>query len=237
MTVRSLATSRPADRPSGASLQLQLLRRSRTVSLVVASLALSAALAFPIGAAARDRRGPACTTKTAKTLLATRQARVFNKRGRIYACLKRGRKSFQIGTRASFAGNNMRNLRLAGRYVAYSNSLNRVKLTVRELRKGRIIHDETAAQPTRPTLSFLTDVKLKRTGSLAWIVKLTPLDAPLNPYPTPADTQPDYQVLKADRAGRALLDSGIDIEPGSLRLSGTTVSWTKAGSTRSAALN
>lgn len=207
------------------------------MSLLLVSLALSVAFVFPVGAAAQDRRGPACRTKSAKTLLATGQARVFQKRGRIYACLKRGRRVFRIGTRQSVGGNNTRNLRLAGRFVAYSPSLNGVKLTVRNLRSGRVVHNEAAGDLKRPALGFLTDVKLKRTGSLAWIVRLTPIDGPLAPYPTLADRQPNYQVFKADRAGRALLDSGLDIAPGTLRLSGATVSWTKGGATRSAALN
>jgi hypothetical protein len=210
--------------------------RMATASFLLVSVALSAAL-VPVGAAAEERRGPACKSKAAKTLLSTRHARVFQKGDRIYACLRRGHRVFRIGTRQSIGGNNKRNLRLAGRYVAYSSTLNAVKVTVRNLRSGRVVHNEAAAQLTRPALSSLTDVKLKRTGAIAWIVRLTPIDGPLAPDPSPADSQPDYQVLKADRAGRALLDSGLDIAPGSLRLSGATVSWTKAGASRSAALN
>ncbi len=162
---------------------------------------------------------------------------MFQRRDRIYACLYRGRRVIQIGTRRSVGAGNTRNLRLAGRFVAYTPSLNGVKLVVRELRQGRVVHNEPAANQTSPALTGLTDVKLKRTGSLAWIVELTPLDVPLRPYRMPGDALPDYQVFKADRAGRALLDSGLDIAAGSLRLSGATVSWTKGGSSRSAALD
>jgi len=173
-----------------------------------------------------------CTSKRAKTLLATRHARVFRQRGRIYACLYSTHRSFQIGTRSSFSGHT-RTLRLAGRFVAYSRTQIRLKLTVKDLRRGRTVHDEAAADLTRSAVSFITDVMLKRSGSLAWIVRRTPIDGPLVPYPTPADTQPNYQVLKADRAGRSVLDSGLDIAPGSLTLSGATLSWMKAGSIRS----
>jgi hypothetical protein len=207
------------------------------VSLVLLSLAVSVALVLPAGAVAQDRRAPACKTKAAKTLLAAKRARVFQKRDRIYACLYRGRRVFRIGTRQSVAGNNARNLRLAGCFVAYSQTLDGVKLKVRDLRTGRVVHSQAAQDLTRPALSFLTDVKLKRTGAIAWIVRLTPIDGPLAPDPSPGDTQPNYQVFKADRAGRALLDSGPDIAPGSLRLRGASVSWTKGAATRSAPIN
>jgi len=68
-------------------------------------------------------------------------------------------------------------------------------------------------------------------------VELTPIDVPLAPYRTPGDTLSDYQVFKADPAGRALLDSGIDVARGSLRLNGGLVSWTKGASIRSAVIN
>lgn len=235
MIVGRVARLRAARRAAGGSSRPQLGRRA-TVSLL-ASLALSVAFVFPVGAAARDRRGSACRTKSARTLLATGQARVFQRRDRIYACLYRGRRVFRIGARQSVGGGNARNLRLAGRFVAYTPTLNGVKLTVRDLRSGRVVHNEAAEDLTSPALSFLTDVKLRRTGAIAWIVERTPIDVPLRPYRMPGDTLPDYQVLRADRAGRALLDSGRDIAPGSLRLSGATVSWTKGGATRSAPLN
>ena len=92
-------------------------------------------------------------------------------------------------------------------------------------------------EPTRPALTFLTDLKLRRTGSLAWIVRRTPIDIPLAPYPRPADGRPDFQVRKADRRGEALLDAGYDIVPGSLRLSGATLSWLKGGTTHSAVID
>jgi hypothetical protein len=40
-------------------------------------------------------------------------------------------------------------------------------------------------------------------------------------------------VYAKDAAGQRTLDSGNDVDPASLRLSGLTVSWVRAGVTRS----
>lgn len=211
--------------------------RARPRLLVVAILGLGLALA--VSGPAQGRGSPACATKAARTLLATKHARVFKKRQRIYACLYRTRRSFRIGGRNSSGGkSSIGNLRLAGRFVAYSRMGQRgIKLTVRELRKGRIVRDTPATVSERPGLTAVTDVELKRNGSLAWIVKRTPIDGPLSPYPLPADSRSEYHVRKSDRTGHALLDSGHDIAPRSLVLRRATLYWMKSGNTRSATLD
>ena len=45
------------------------------------------------------------------------------------------------------------------------------------------------------------------------------------------------EVAAVDASGRRLLDSGSDVDPESLALDGSTLSWLKAGVTQSATLN
>lgn len=78
---------------------------------------------------------------------------------------------------------------------------------------------------------------LARNGSVAWIVRAFPIDAPLYPYyGLPTDFLPSYEVDKADRRGQALLDSGHFIVAGSLKLGRGTVSWINGGTRQSAVL-
>jgi len=203
--------------------------------LVVGTLAF--ALSLPAIVEAKRRSSPACTTKTAKTLVATKGARVFKQRGRIYACLYRPGRSFQIGGRNSSRGTtDVANLRLAGRYVAYSkNGPGGITLVSRELRRGIVARDVPAAVATTPGLTAITDLSLRTNGSLAWIAKRTRIDGPLSPYAI--SVVPDYQVRKSDRSGEALLDAGSGVVPGSLSLLRGTVSWMKGDDTYSAALD
>jgi hypothetical protein len=112
-----------------------------------------------------------------------------------------------------------------------------IKLTVRELRRGKIVRDTMAAVATTPGLTAITDLVLKRNGSLAWIVERTPVDGPLSPDPMPAESRPEYQVRKSDRMGNALLDSGHEIAPRSLVLRRASLDWIKGGTTFSAAFD
>lgn len=191
------------------------------------------------GGAAEARRSPVCKKKGGKTLLVTREARVFRKQGQVYACLSRKRRAFRLGGRSELGLlDEVSNFRLAGRYVAYSRHESRgLRVTVRELRRGRAVRDAKAAVVSRRPFGFLTDIKLRRNGSVAWIVTAQPLDGPLNPNPMPTDYLPDYEVGKAERGGQTLLDMGHYIAAGSLALRGTTISWTNGSRRRSASLN
>ncbi len=111
------------------------------------------------------------------------------------------------------------------------------RVRVRELRRGRIVHDAKAAVASRIGFDAVTDLKLKRNGSVAWITKTNPYDVLLNPYAMPDDFLPDYEVGKSDRAGQALLDRGHDIVAGSLALRGRTLSWVRRGRVHSALLD
>ena len=204
------------------------------------ALALGSAL-LPV-AAADARRAAVCTKKGGKTLLATRGARVFKKRDQVYACLRRKRRAFRLGTNAlPYGEDQVQSLRLRGRFVAYSLVIStRRSMRVRDLSSGRVVHAAQAmVAPTH--LNVITALKLRRNGSIAWMVRSDPIDVPLKPYPMPSDYLPYYEVSRSDSTGWALLDSGRDINGSfgdrSLSLRGNLLQWLKAGRVRSAPLN
>ena len=202
-------------------------------SLVAVSAALAVVAAT--SASAEAARTPTCTKKSGTTVVATKQARVFKKGGRVYACLYRLARH-RAGRRFLLGDGSVRNVRLAGRFVGYSRVVDTgPKVTVKELRRGRLVHN---ARPTSlsPAPPVVTDLVLKRNGSVAWIAGSTPLDIPMAP-PGTVVPRPTYQVQKADRDSSAVLDQGRDIAPGSLALRRSTVSWSKGGRTYSAQLN
>lgn len=183
------------------------------------------------------RRAPVCGRKGGETIRATRDARVFKKRSVVYACLRRARRAFPLGRNPAPAGDDqVSDLRLHGRFVAYvSRESWAARIRVKELRRGRTVHDAGATAVGRPGYAQITDLELGRNGSVAWIVKTDPLDVPLNPNAMPVDYLPFWEVSKLDTRGRVLLDSGRDIAA-SLVLRDSTIYWARAGQVRSATL-
>jgi len=190
------------------------------------------------GAPAEARRVPVCAKKGGKTIVSTREARVFKKRFVVYACLRRARRAFPLGANFAPAGDDeIGDVRLRGRFVAYSwRRSAAVRVRVKDLRRGRTVHNASASVIVRPGAPRLTDLELTRNGSIAWIVRTDPIDVPLNPYPMPVDYLPFWEVSKFDRAGRTLLDSGRDIGA-SLVLRGSIIYWARARQVRSAQLS
>ena len=208
---------------------------SAAIGCLIAGGLMLAVLAVA-GASAQAATAPTCSKKSGTTVRATKHARVFTKRGRVYACLYRVARD-RPGRRFLLGNASVRNVRLAGRFVAYSRVVDEgARVTVKELRRGRIVRN---ARPMTlsPGFPVVTDLVLKRNGSLAWIAGSTPLDLPMAPPGTPVDRRPNFEVHKADTGGRAVLDQGRDIAPASLRLIRSTVSWTKGGLIRSAQLD
>lgn len=201
--------------------------------------ALGLVLVFASGTSADARRPAVCEKKGGKRLLSSREARVFRKHLQIYACLRGRRRAVRLGGRAGdYGDDDIRDLRLRGRFVAYSlhRSSGR-RIRVKELRRGRTVHDALAGPLGTGPLTRLTDVELKRNGSVVWILRTDPIDVPLKLYPQPEDFLPFFQVAKSDRLGQALLDSGRDIAAGTLTVRGSVAYWVKGRRWRSAPLD
>jgi len=219
---------------------------------------LAAALLVPASAEAGTSQ-VTCAKKSSRTVQAGKQARVFFY-GFFYGCLYRTDQRFYLG------GGDCRDrqgkvayLRLAGAHVAYRTTQcflesGYTSITVASLRDGRkrylgpYLALPPPSVPCMPgqcrvipgAVGFhndLTALKLKPNGSVAWIGRQRGRYKPTNPFEDVFYTH--YEVRKAEGAGESvLLDSGPDIDPGSLRLQGggSTIYWTKGGVESSAPL-
>jgi hypothetical protein len=100
-------------------------------------------------------------------------------------------------------------------------------VTVRNLQDGRVVSDVPATMTggAPGDGEHVTDIELKPNGSLAWLVQLT------------GAARRTVEVVAVDVNGRRLLESSPDIDPQSLALDGSTLSWSTGGVTHSATLD
>ena len=147
-----------------------------------------------------------------------------------YACLFSENERYLLGR--NWDDESIEISRLTAPYVAYVSRATACcsAIDVRDLRDGALLRSagasETMRAPGAP--QDVTDLVLMANGSVAWIVDL-PAFIDLAPH--------GVEVVAVDSSGRRLLDSGVDVEVQSLELNGSTVTWRKAGQTRSANLN
>jgi hypothetical protein len=198
-----------------------------------ASSASSSASTTSAASAAKHRP---CGPASARTLASSSEARVYVAGQVVYGCAAtRGRRSYRLGTlMPCFSTPCVVKPRVVGKLVAYG-SLHRgvdtgfTVVTVRRLSDGkRLVDDSATLASTGPeSFSALDALVLKRDGAVAWISDSQSIVRPGK----------EVEVVKHDSAGQKLLDSGGGIQPTSLRLQGSTVSWVNAGVKRSAALS
>jgi hypothetical protein len=191
--------------------------------LLAATLVAFFLMASP-AAAARP-----CRPAGSKALLTTATTRVYEipVRGqgysRVYACRYSVRRPWRLGDSydASHDISAIEPLQVHGRFLVYSDfyehySETAAGITVRDLKTGRRIH-----RFSRPYYT-LAGAVLDSHGSVAWIGKLS---------------DGSFEARRADRKGEnTRLDAGSAIEPSSLALRGSTVSWRNGGATKTAPL-
>lgn len=120
---------------------------------------------------------------------------------------------------------------LAGSIVAYKESLvldekyggeGADYVVVRNLLTGRVIHSVPAATPELPGDDgggFPTQIVARSDGSVAWIAMV---------FRGPSYSQ-SYEVHAVGKSGDRVLASGTDINPRSLTLVGSMLSWQQGG--------
>ena len=141
-----------------------------------------------------------------------------------YGCHRRPRRLTRIGRYDIFDATGPRSFRLSGRFVAWDYlACNKTvdcqaRVGVADLRTGK----KRGTNLTSFGALAATDREVTPTGAAAWI--------------RAAGASTTLEVRKFDAAGESLLDSGTDIEPDSLAVSGSTVYWTRAGQPKSAPL-
>ncbi len=178
-------------------------------------------------------RGYVVEKRTQTTVVVRRRST-----GRVYGCLpSRGRLVRLPGAAGPYAA--------AGRYVAYEQStsdpagLTQRFLAVRSLINGRLRRGPAiyALDPNDPSDSDyenaaqITDVTLKRNGSIAWISCLV-----FEQRCTPRDPMAPYQVWRADSGGTKLLESSDAVRLRSLHRDANSLNWRSGERLRRATL-
>jgi hypothetical protein len=226
-------------------LKGEMRLRPKLAAVPVAAAAALAAGGAAVPADAGNR--PACSSPGSATVLASRSARVFTKRGtvrpnyrvrRYYACSYRRDRRIRIGIvgEPGVFATSLTPIRLAGRFVAYATFLegaadgSQAYVDVRDLRTGARTKSVTAGEPDEGQFSHdfqgpIQDLELRSNGSVAWIEKTFTTGDPL------------FRVVKHDAGGRAVLDAGTDVDPRSLALSGSRLYWTRGGTPFAATLD
>ena len=155
----------------------------------------------------------------------------------IRGCSRASGRSFTVGLPASGegsaggeSGSGIRHETLGGEMVAYEefvegcglNHCNgRFEVVVLDLRTGRTLHQVPTGTRATPIANFVgvgstTAIVVKADGAVAWIT-----EAPIQ--------EGDYQVHALDETGSHVLASGPDINPHSLALHGSELSWAQDG--------
>jgi hypothetical protein len=176
-----------------------------------------------------------CTPSGSRTLSADRRARVFDLSGVVYGCATRVGRRYRLGEARSCVGSDRAGpFALAGEIVAYG--LERCgidtgfsQVVVENLATGKRTRSESATTSPLGPESYVSvsSVAVKSNGAVGWIDTGGSIVA----------HRQIREVHRADKAGRALLDSGLAIGSSSLRLSGSRLTWKHGKSTRSAPLS
>jgi hypothetical protein len=202
-------------------------------------IALVGFVMVPVSSAHADVSSKRCALVGSQTVLRTEHARIYRQYGSTYGCLYARDRRYRIATysRDDYGQANQRNVRVAGRYVAFEDFYEgkdgyQYHVIVSNLQTGRRVCDiATGPTPDNIVVSgyaygigHTTSIQLRATGGVAWIAR--------NAYAT----GPRYEVRKRDRGtdrdrgpdgdlGTTLLAQGSDIAPASLRLHGEALTW------------
>jgi len=175
-----------------------------------------------------------CGPGNATTLASSPQARVYTLHQVVFGCsVARGR-SFRLGhgtrsIRESRAGP----VAIAGDLAAYGLARFGVDtvmadVVVRRLTDGAVLKDLPATKRPGPqSFQSVGSVVVKTDGAVAWIGSQTSIIA---------RGRGGIEVHAASGSSDVVLDAGSGIDPGSLRLNGSKLTWRRGGVTRHATL-
>jgi hypothetical protein len=208
--------------------------RGRAALLVIAAVLAGGGLAValpdkPLSAVQPNACGPAHS----RTLAQSSVARVYSLRGAVYGCSARTGRRTKLGSTAIGALSKVGLVRLAGACAAYEVDLHGIDsgsaaVVVRRLSDGAKLGTAPAVgRAYVESFQTVTSLVVRRGGAIAWIAR----DASI------ISSDVAVEVHKLDRrSSPVLLDRGKAIDPSSLRLSGSSLTWTDGGATRSSTL-
>jgi hypothetical protein len=202
----------------------------RATALLIALLAIGTANSY-----ARSTTRP-CGPRDAPTLAASHVARVYSQQGFVYGCSTHSGGRYKLGSSArSIREARIEPVALAGVVAAYGQTTFGVDtisavLVVRRLSDGRKLTENPAFDGVLGAefTESVQAVVVLRDGSAAWIVQGGSI----------ISAQRTTEVVALSQGHERLLDSNVAglIDPRSLRLHGSKLTWTHGGATRSATL-
>jgi hypothetical protein len=162
-------------------------------------------------------------------------ARVYALGGLVYGCSAQGGRRVRLGqTRTCLGTPRVGPVAVAGKFAAYGLQSCGVdtgqgSVLVRRLSDGAMLHDDaaTVGRLGPESYSSVAAIVVKGDGAVAWVG----MGASIIHHSRL------LEVHKLDGGGSRLLDSGAGIDPRSLRLHGSALTWRDAKQTRSATLH
>jgi hypothetical protein len=200
------------------------------LAALVALLAACGSTAAPVGV----EGGGGCGPDRGLTLASSGDARVYGLAGAVFGCSDSPGRSFRLGARYTCLGvARVGPVAVAGRVAAYGLQrcgvdTGRAQVVVRRLTDGRQLVALPAVTEPLGVEAFqrVGAVVVTSGGAVAWI----------GIGESVISHRSVSEVHAFAGRGARLLDSGPAIDAGSLRLSGSTVSWRSSGARRSAKL-
>ena len=202
-----------------------------TLAAPACALAAAAVIGSPRALAA----GPGCGPQAARTIAQSPLARVYESAGNVYGCTDQGGGRVLLGSAgACERGAHIAPVAIAGVVVAYGSETCGIDtgstlVVTRRLAGGRILAQNPATDGAVAPESYqsVDSLVVIADGATAWIATANSL----------ARRAPVVQVHSWSSAGFQLLDSGLGVRTGSLRLRGSTLSWQHGDSVRTATLS
>jgi hypothetical protein len=198
---------------------------------LTASIALAASLCIATPAEAAKP----CTFRGARTIVQNTKVRVYKQLSKdhflmkYYGCVKRTGRTFKLDAIEAETGA-ASSFRLIGYIVGYrmyysdeTGDSSQGYVASWNVKKRALINRADATTNTN-VFYAVDEVLMTRTGALTWI----------GSYEAGPDKGIEVHVM--DQDGNRVVDSGTDIEKGTLALTGEVVSWTRAGVTKTATI-
>jgi hypothetical protein len=211
--------------------------------LVSIGVLLAGACLLGAAGAGAHRPPQGCGPASAVTLRRDKMARVYElsaegpSRGQpTYGCLFSTRHSWRLDLPGRWTFLNPQTVVLRAPWVAYAITSNGVDgsgsgISVKNLRTGAVTQGfpaiTTPPEPGPERFRSVEKIVLQGNGNVAWIGQETSIIS---------TEWSRRQVEIADSAGFAVVDESVGIEPKSLTLNGTTLTWSDSGETRIAQL-
>jgi hypothetical protein len=175
-----------------------------------------------------------CGPARATTLAASRQARVYQVGDTVYGCAAAGTRSFRLGNATrTLRESRVGPIAVGGDVAAYGLTAFgvdtvRAQVVVRRLTDGGQLASFTATSAAGvESFQLVGSVVVRSDGAVAWIGQVSSIISRGREL---------IEVHAAAGGHDSVLDSGAGIDPRSLQLHGSTLTWQHGGATRRATL-